>query len=191
MGENPTGDEFEGWLRPSQALAILGSGILGYQRVRLWAGSGLVRAAALHVVIVRSQSIERRTISLLPMGVWDSPDTNFDGRLWRDGDMTLHHQYHEHRYLDVRFNPADIAQLIPTRAPEEATAGIPFELRRGAAPTTAEVDAWYGALPPTEKAYGYRKLLLLAKAALGDGVVRKQIEAFCKGRPSGPKTKPR
>jgi hypothetical protein len=78
-------------------------------------------------------------------------------------------------------------QVVRTPAKDvEMSRDISRDISAGTIPQ-AEIDRWHAALTDNQKALSQRNLLAKAKADLGSGVKRKQIEHFTKGRPLGRK----
>lgn len=92
---------------------------------------------------------------------------------------------------DVEFVEEDILSIPGVKAPvADATRASPAPAdgrKAGAVVSPAQLQAWFDNLTPEDRALGYRQLWPKAKAALGDGVRRKQVEPLCGGRNPGPR----
>lgn len=199
--------DFDGWVMPGAALRELASLIGGRWpaareiEARLKVGQMVAIARSAH----RFQGTQEKgvtALALLNIDIWqavhglDDPRADFwvSGRLETtrsvDGGRSSAMKY---TFLDVRFYPHSVA-MIPAIKQVRATSKTPAEQpapvqppKRPAPVPGDKVTAWYQALAEADKALGLRALWAKAKAEVGPGVVRKQIEPFVAGRQTGPK----
>lgn len=204
-------EDFDAWITPRDLMIQLAPLIGGMgpaaREIDARLKHGILTAVAASEHGIGGVREKISGLVLLDVAVWRdvhdiaSPAHDF----WLSGRLEVRRSLDHGRitrtftYFDVRFYPHTV-EMIPAiklmRATNRAPTAIqtPPELarlshlpQRPPAVPGGRVTAWYQALADADKALGLRALWAKAKAEVGPGVVRKQIEPFVAGRTTGPK----